>query len=257
MKIIRNIAISFVLVLILVWSSGCQKYPFLEGNGNVVTEIRQSVSFNRIENKGEFYVYYKYDSTFRVEVEAESNLIPYIRTVVNGNTLEIDSRENLSSSYAMKVTVYSPVLVGVELSGSGLVNVQNAVSGTFNISLSGSGNIYGDVNTSLLNSNLSGSGEIDFHVTTNNIVASISGSGKTKLVGHSYSGDYKISGSGYFDAYNLILNDCYIKISGSGSVYTTVSDILSVKISGSGDVHYVGNHEISSSITGSGRIIKE
>ncbi len=257
MKTRYNVGIAIFLVSIMLWNTGCRKFPFLEGNGSVVTEIRQSVSFNRIDNQGEFNVYYIPDTVFRVEIEAESNLIPYIRTTVNGNTLEIDSRENLNSNYAMKVFVYSPVLVGVELSGSGLIVVQNAASGTFDVGLSGSGNIYGDVNTAYFNSTLSGSGEIDFSMISDNVKAIISGSGKIKLAGQCYYGDYKISGSGNIESFNLHLTECYAKISGSGNIYTSVNDKLNVIISGSGNLYYIGNPEINQNITGSGRIIKE
>lgn len=46
-------------------------------------------------NDGEFNVYIGQDSVFEVSIEAESNLVPYIRTRVNGTTLHIDTRENL------------------------------------------------------------------------------------------------------------------------------------------------------------------
>ncbi len=257
MKIKYNIGIVFILLSVLIWSTGCRKFPFIEGNGNVVKEIRPSVSFNRIDNRGEFNVYYIPDTIFRVEIEAESNLIPHIRTTINGNVLEIDSRENLNSNYAMKVTVYSPVLAGVDLSGSGLINVHNAASGTFDVILSGSGSIYGDVNTGLFTSKLSGSGEIDFSMIADNAKVIISGSGNISLTGQCIAGEYKISGSGNIKSFNLPLTNCNAKISGSGNIYTTVSDILDVKISGSGNLYYIGNPIINSNITGSGSVIKE
>ena len=257
MKIKYNIGIVIILLSLILWNTGCRKYPFIEGNGNVITEVRPSVSFNRIDNRGEFNVYYIPDTIFRVEVEAESNLIPYIKTTINGNVLEIDSRENLNSNYAMKVMVYSPVLAGVDLSGSGLINVQNAASGTFDVILSGSGSIYGDVNTGFFNSTLSGSGEIDFSMISDNVKATISGSGNIRLTGQCTFGEYKISESGNIEAFNLPLNECNAQISGSGNIYTTVSDKLVATISGSGNLYYIGNPLIDSNITGSGSIIKE
>jgi putative autotransporter adhesin-like protein len=255
MKSVYNLLIIMFLTSMIIWSSGCQKFPFLEGNGNVVSETRPSVSFNKIENKGDFKVYYVFDTVFRVVVEAESNLIPYIRTNVHGNTLEIDSRENLDNNYSIKITVYSPVLVGVALTGSGLINIDHVVSNNFDVILTGSGVIYGDVNSVVFNSTLSGSGEIDFAMTSDYANATISGSGRIKLSGDCIYADYKISGSGNIESYDLPVFECIAKISGSGNIYTRVSDRLNVNITGSGNLYYIGNPYINSNITGSGQII--
>ncbi len=243
------------LTLVAFSSTGCRKFPYLEGNGNVSSETRISVSFNRIDNQGDFNVYYEYDSTFRVTVEAESNLIPYIRTIVKGNTLQIDTRENINNNYAMKVTVYSPVMKGVILSGSGLINAGSVVEDNFEVKLSGSGIIYGDIISHSFHALISGSGEIDFEVNSENTIAIISGSGNIKMIGESTFGDYLISGSGNIESYNLQMDECTAKISGSGNMYTNVANYINVTISGSGNFFYVGSPTINSVITGSGNVI--
>lgn len=252
----RNITgiIAFIALFIL-FSTGCRKYPFLEGNGSVTSETRASVSFNRIDNQGDFNVYYVHDSVFRVNIEAESNLIPYIRTIVNGNTLQIDTHENFKNNYAIKITVYSPVLVGVILSGSGLINTGSVVEDNFEVKLSGSGIIYGDIVSHTFHALLSGSGEIDFGVICENTFAIISGSGKIKMLGESITADYLISGSGNIESYGLLLNECIAKIRGSGNIYTNVSEYIHVTISGSGNLYYLGSPNIDSTITGSGNVI--
>lgn len=252
----RNIII--ILALLggtLLWNTGCNKFPFLEGNGNIVSETRTTVSFNRIENQGEFNVYYVHDTVFLIEIEAESNLIPHIRTIVHGNTLEIDSRENLNPNDAMKVWVHTPTLVGVKLSGSGLINAESVTAPNFDVILSGSGIIYGDAVTGNFDATLAGSGEIDFSIESENTSAVISGSGKIKLIGNSPKANYVVSGSGSIDGVNLLLAECTAKISGSGNIYTSVSDYLNVTISGSGNLYYFGYPDIDSKITGSGNVI--
>lgn len=255
MKTKYIIGITILLAFITIWNTGCRKYPYLEGNGSVTTETRTTVSFNKIDNQGDFNVYYIHDTIFRVVVEAESNLIPHIRTLVNGNTLEIDTHENLNNNYAMKVVVYSPVLDAVMLSGSGLINTGLVNTDNFVVKLSGSGVIYGDVIADYFEAVISGSGDIDFAVKSTNTKAVISGSGKIKLAGESTFADYLISGSGNIESYNLLLNECTAKISGSGNIYTNVSDYLDVTISGSGNLYYIGSPNIDSHITGSGNII--
>lgn len=257
MKYIISTTLIIIIALFLTLGTGCSKLVRIDGNGSVVTETRYSVSFNYVENQGSFDVYIIQDTISFVEIQAESNLIPHIRTIVHGNTLEIDTRENLGNNYSMNVIVHTPVIDGVALSGSGLIDVDNIETGTFEAVLSGSGVIYGDVSSVNFYTSLSGSGEIDFFVDTDVSKAIISGSGDIKLNGISNYADYKISGSGNIDAFGLPVNECTAKISGSGNIYTTVSDLLNITISGSGNLYYRGDPSINSNISGSGLIISQ
>lgn len=255
MKRINIISLFVIITVILTWSTGCQKLTQIEGNGSVVIEERNSVSFNRVNNQGVFSVYIIPDTVTYLEIEAESNLIPHIKTTVHGNTLEIDTRENLSSNHAMIIRVHTPSVASVVLSGSGLINVSNLDTDEFEAILSGSGVIYGDVIANTFRSSISGSGEIDFVIDSDITTGAISGSGNIILSGTSNFGDYRISGSGNIDAYTLPIAECYAKISGSGNIYTMVSDLLTVNITGSGNLYYRGNPTINQNISGSGQII--
>ena len=66
---------------------------------------------------------------------------------------------------------------------------------------------------------------------------------------------FNISGSGAVKAYDLELDECHAKISGSGDMYVNVHDLLDVIISGSGSVYYIGYPEIHTNISGSGKVI--
>ncbi len=252
----KNILIITSAIIGLMWSTGCRKYSGIAGNGTVGSETRPSVSFNKVNNMDEFNVYCVYDTVFRVVIEAESNLIPYIRTVVNGNTLHISTYENLDNNYVIKVIVHTPSLNEIELSGSGLIDVSPIpYSGGFRAYLSGSGNIYGSVNTVNFEAISSGSGNINLNITSVEAVATVRGSGDIILSGTSENSRVEIYGSGDIDSFNLPVTECRAKISGSGNIYTTVSDLLIAKIYGSGDIIYRGNPIIESDINGSGNII--
>ena len=259
---IRNIIGLSIVLSVLLWNSGCRKYPHLEGNNSVISESRVPVSFNRIENQGDFTVYYNHDTVFRIIIEAESNLIPYIRTIVNENTLVIDTRENLYNNVLMKVHVYSPALIGVELSGSGYIYINTIATDRFMARLSGSGQIQGNVVSNYCEAIVSGSGEINFSIESEQTKGVISGSGGIKLLGvgdwtYAEFADFVISGSGYIEAYNMPVITCNANISGSGNIFTMVRDNLVGKISGSGNIYYKGNPVVESNITGSGNIIHE
>jgi hypothetical protein len=256
MKTKYNILFIF-LTTVIIWSAGCNKMYRIEGNGQVVTETRQLVSFNKVENDGTFNVYIRHDSVFSAVVEAESNLIPHIRTRVNGNTLEIDTHENLNTNYPINLYITTPIITGAYLNGSGSVTLDSLDTENMEVDLSGSGIMSGVLTSNSLTTRISGSGKINLNAHTNSCIARISGSGDIELVGETLSGDFSISGSGNIQSTNFIQNECIAKISGSGNMYLNVTEYLDVTITGSGSVYYVGNPQVNVKITGSGSIIKQ
>jgi hypothetical protein len=227
----------------------------VEGNYDVTTETRQVGSFHKVFDEGEFDVYIIQDGLDEVVIEAESNLIPLIRTRIEGYALVIDTKDNLQSHYPMKVYVHTAEIDEIRLSGSGLMHAEDIVTGDLEISLSGSGDIFFDGTAQVVKCSISGSGSMDLGLTCDALNADISGSGEMEVVGEANDGDFDISGSGSIRAYDFILQQCYATISGSGSMYLYVEDYLNVNISGSGNVSYLGSPQIETRITGSGSVI--
>lgn len=246
-----------LLTTVIIWSAGCNKMNRIEGNGQITIESRQMVSFNKVENDGTFNVYIRHDSVYTAKVEAESNLIPHIRTRINGNTLEIDTRENLRNNYPMNIYITTPIISGAYLNGSGSVTLDSLDTKNMEVDLSGSGIMSGEIISTSLTTRISGSGKINLNAFTNSCNARVSGSGDIELIGESLTGDFSISGSGNIRSTNFVQNECISKISGSGNMYLNVTDFLDVTISGSGTVYYVGNPQVNKKITGSGSVIKQ
>jgi hypothetical protein len=242
-------------VFVLIFSS-CDKSIFpVKGNGDVTTETRAFSNFNAVSNEGQFDVYLIQDDETGVKIEAESNLIGRIRTRMNGSTLEIDSKDNLKPSRPMKLFIHTPHVNGISLSGSGIIDLGTIITDDLAVSLSGSGEIYGDVEATDIGLNISGSGTADLAVHCDLIETFVSGSGDLFFSGSGHTARFNISGSGSVKAYNFPVADCYTKISGSGDMYVNVENYLEVNISGSGSVHYIGYPDINTNITGSGELI--
>jgi hypothetical protein len=246
-----------VILLAILSTTGCRKYAKIEGNNQIETEKRNLVSFDKVDNEATFNVYIRHDSLYTATVEAESNLIPHIRTIVNGNTLEIDTRENLRNNYPINIYVTAPVIHGAYLSGSGFVVLDSIKSDFMEVSLSGSGKISGQVTADNTVTKISGSGDISLESVTSAMDARISGSGNLDLLGSGTTNQFTISGSGEIRSYNFEQNHCDARISGSGDMFLNVSEQLNVNISGSGSVYYVGDPSLNVTITGSGKVIKQ
>lgn len=236
--------------------AGCyEPWHKIEGNRDVTSETRSVPSFTRVFNEGQFDVYIVQASYHEIILECESNLLPYIRTRVDGNNLYVETKDNLQPNYPIKVFVYTPEIEEVNLSGSGLIYTDSVYADQLEVRLSGSGNIDMLVRANEVYLEISGSGDSYMEVEADKVEGSISGSGEMEFVGFADRADFKLSGSGSVHAYDFPVEDCYAKISGSGSMYVNVSNLLDVNISGSGSVYYHGNPIINSTISGSGSII--
>ncbi|MBW6459955.1 MAG: DUF2807 domain-containing protein [Bacteroidales bacterium] len=252
----RRLSLQALLIAsaLLIFSS-CDKWNKVDGNYNVTTESRQVDSFNRVINEGNFDVYIIQDGTNEVFIEAESNLIPLIRTRVQGSALIIDTRDFLRNHYPMKLFIHVDDITEAKLSGSGLLRAENITAGELDVSISGSGYIFFSGTVDKLSCNISGSGSVDIGIEADELNATISGSGDMDIWGNIRKGVFKISGSGSIKSYELLQKECYATISGSGSMYLTVEEYLDVNISGSGNIYYMGNPVINVKISGSGKLI--
>ena len=125
------------------------------------------------------------------------------------------------------------------------------------IAVSGSGGIYSDdfLDGIELETRISGSGIVDLGVNYEQVLARIQGSGDLNLEGFAGVFDFRVDGSGNLSASNLVTDECFITINGSGDSSISVNDFLSVIVNGSGNVYFRGYPYIEQQINGSGRVI--
>jgi hypothetical protein len=217
---------------------GCSKER-INGNGNVINENRASSDFKRIISKGDFLVNVVPDSVTSIKVEAESNIIPYVNTNINGNTIiiDFDNDVNIHKHSTIRVTLHTTHAEYFELQGSGSLTSGNFSEAAVELYLSGSGDIVSSFNA-------------------NTLKASVTGSGSISLNGEANETSMHVSGSGNIKAFNLLQSICNASISGSGDIYINVLQKLIATISGSGSVYYTGNPEVEAHISGSGKTEK-
>lgn len=237
MKTIKFTLLSSCIAL-LFGTSSCFEEIFIEGNGKPLTEVRQASGFGEVVSSGDFRITVVPGDSYSVEVTAESNLLPYIETDVVGQTLKIRTRgvRSLRQNDPIEVSITTPVLNGLSLSGSGLIKTGSFLSDDFKVAISGSG-------------------DIDTKISATSIKANVSGSGTIYLEGDAYDSEFVISGSGKIKSYNLEQENCQAVISGSGDMYVNASETINATISGSGRIYYVNYPEIHTSISGSGSVV--
>jgi hypothetical protein len=249
-------------VILLSVTSCLKDLLCINGNSDLQTESRDAEAFSAILNVTAVdVIYHKADST-SITVKAESNLIPHISTKTSDGRLEIRTDpKNACLDYNVKpvITISSPELNNLELTGSGTITADTLSGSTVSVKLTGSG----DIRSAYISAGdfsylVTGSGNSNHDkVLCLNADFTITGSGDLNVKGNCTNAKMKITGSGDIKTGDFKVSAADDVISGSGNITTYVEDILTASITGSGNIYLSGNPQVSQTITGSGRIIKQ
>lgn len=212
----------------------------IKGNGDIVTETRDEKDFTGLNVSGPGKINVKTGLTYKVEVQVEENLLPYLKTEVESDgDLHIYFSKNVRDVDGLVISVTMPQLESITLSGSAELVTNGVFEGPS------------------LGVNVSGSGEVKMNfIDYDAIDVQLSGSGLIELEGTGGELNAHISGSGDIVALDCPVREAELHVSGSGSAKVDVNQKLTAFISGSGDVWYEGNPVVDSEISGSGEIKK-
>jgi len=240
----KSIMKLYITALILTASLAACDNPFnktISGDGNISTSERNVSTFKKIRCSGSYDVELTQGSSSSLKIKTDGNILSYIVTDVDGDELNIHTKEgvNLHSSNKIKLYITTDKLEGFKLAGSGNVTTTNKFSGGdhLDLDISGSGNLHFDVNTPSIQSSISGTGDIYI-------------SGETK------DSKIEIAGSGNYHAEDLKAENATVRIAGSGDARLFAEHALDINIAGVGSVYYKGNASVSQNIAGSGKIKK-
>lgn len=191
-------------------------WDVVRGNGEIGEESRDVGAFTGIANRGSGLVRFMVGAERRVTVEADTNILPYVRTEVRGGVL---------------VLITEP---GASISPTRLV--------------------YRITAPDLRSLAIEGSGDVEAGVEVDELSVEIEGSGDVVLTGAAADARFRIEGSGDIEAADLAVVDAEVTIRGSGNVALQASRTIDVDIAGSGDVRYRGGAKVTVRDSGSGRV---
>jgi len=234
---------SFLLLaatIILLYSCNYIRGERVRGNGDMITQDRNPGNFSGVVASGSFDVHIT-TGTNQLKIEGEDNILPYIETIVENNTLKISTKEGYWLKPKRDITIYvsAPDYQNVEVHGSGNIIGDNTIN-----------------SNNSLDVEIHGSGDIRMDVHAPKVQATISGSGSIRLGGETTVFDGEINGSGDIKAYDMKAAESKVEIGGSGTAEVSAANKLNVEVNGSGDVRYRGNPQVSSNIRGSGSVVK-
>lgn len=226
--------------------TSCQLLDIEAGNNVSVDTVIDVEDFDSISDRCSMNIVYTQTAGEpSVVLTCDENLVDYYRIWVEDGTLIADTRNNviLRPKVRPVLTVSSPVINGVSVSGSGSCQAKGSLvsEGEFVLKVSGSGSIVteGTVECQDFSSSVSGSGSVN----VSGILAE--------------TAKFKGSGSGATRVDLLTAESISATLSGSGGVTLVCKDAgdIEVSISGSGSVRLSGNaRSLNSHSSGSGRV---
>ncbi len=230
--------------LLLVCAQGCLLAIQVErGNGDIVDEEREVSPFTEIRSEGSLTVDVVAGDAPSVVVSCDSNLLDLIDTDVRDGVLVIDQRGNLVPSDACCVHVVAVDLEGVELDGSGAVDVDAPTLGMARLAGSGALTVHGPVATDHFDLSNAGSGRLEVHDLDAQAVTLLAdGSGSVDVVaGSTASLVVELGGSGNVDTVGLLAEDVVVSLDGSGNADVTATLAVQATLDGSGSITIHGD----------------
>jgi hypothetical protein len=217
-------AVAIIIGVSSAFSVSFGKFSFFKqriaGSGVAKTETRIVEGFQNIDTSGAMIVEVKTSKEFFVEVEADDNLLEYVKTEIDGDTLKIYSKGWLSPKSKMIVRVSMPEIDEAEASGAS------------NISISG--------------------------IQNDRLSVSASGASKITLSGEVQSLIIDLSGASKLDANELQSKNVEVDASGASSASINASETLNADASGASRISYSGDAtEVNKRTSGASSVSKK
>lgn len=167
MKKIGLIVFIAALTISSILSANCSFGSFstnirgVKGSGTTKTETRNVSSFDSLKVENAINVEISAGNDFSVEVEADDNLLEYIKTETSGDTLKIYSDGSISTKSEINVKISMPEINSLDVSGASTAIVSNVKSDSLELGASGASKIKIDGEATNLEAEASGASRIN------------------------------------------------------------------------------------------------
>lgn len=151
----------------------------VSGSGNIQTEQRNVGEFKSVDVSGAFKIEIVAQKDFSVEVEADDNILPLVKTEVENGVLKISRESRFLSRGKVLVRVSAPNIENLEVSGASKVALKDLSNESLNLDVSGASKIEINGKTSELKMEISGASKINAeNLTAENVSVEASGASK-------------------------------------------------------------------------------
>lgn len=237
-------SLAYILPIIALVLLSCQistpqiNQTMVSPSGSTATEERSVQDVQRVSLSAVGELVIQQGDSEGLTIEADSNVMPYIETKMNGSTLEIGIKPHIILSMIpnIRYTLRVKSLDQISISGAGSITAESLHVDKLALNVSGAGNVH---ITDLQAASLS---------------AKSSGTGNFEIEGKTASQDVTVTGAGNYTAGDLECQTADLTISGAGNMTVWATNSLVVHISGIGSVNYYGKPKVSQNISGAGSV---
>lgn len=236
MKKITAAALGLVCILASCEFTGGKR---INGNGTVQVENRQESGFNGLEISGAVTVYVKQDSQYSVRVETDENLLKYVETYTDNNTLVIRTKSgyNLRSRKGLKLYISAP--------------------GYTHFGISGASHLFSDGRISAggeIRFDLSGASTAEAELKAPSVDLELTGASSVRLNGETRDLAIEASGASHARCFELMTETADADLAGASHADVFASVSLKASASGASHVNYKGKPEVNQSTSGAGSV---
>jgi len=190
------------------------------GSGARKTERRDVPEFNRIVVEGAYRVEVTCGQSRSLEIEADDNLLPLIRTDVEGGRLRLHSERGIQTQTLPHVRINVQDLNEVSMPGASDFRVDGLRNDAFKLN--------------------------------------VEGASKFRAAGETARLDIMLNGAGLIDVRELRARNVTAVNNGAGTISVHASDTLDATVNGVGTVDYYGNPPtVNPKVNGIGKISRK
>ncbi len=194
---------AFLIGIIFTVSCSVANLGSITGSGNAKSEKRDVSGFSKIDAGGAVSLQIDAQKEFSVEIQADDNLLSFIKTEVSGDTLKISVKDKVSSKSKILVKISMPTVTSLNISGASSAVVSNAKA--------------------------------------DSVELEASGASKIKINGETSDLKIESTGASGVDAEGLAAANAKVSASGASSATVSVSNNLIADASGASSIYYTGD----------------
>lgn len=252
----------------------------LKGSGKIVTETRDAKAFNSIDVSNAIRVTMSENPNGKIIVKADDNVMPYVKTKFEGQTLVIKLECPYKSLGNVNMDVelpYSKNLRKLDISGASSVKIEYPIENNeLDIKLSGASKaVLSSVKVSKLEAGLSGASDLVISslsadecdvdlsgasrasfagLDSSKFDGDISGASDLSIQGASEFCDIEACGASSVKAGDFTVKNCKVDLSGASRAKINCVESLSGEVSGASHLTYFGSPKTNVSTSSGGSI---
>ncbi|MEC9073061.1 MAG: DUF2807 domain-containing protein, partial [Myxococcota bacterium] len=204
--------LALILGLVLFLFTACGT----SGSGVEKTEDRTVEAFSSVILQGMGKIDATVGPAHALKIRTDDNLLPLVKTTVEGGVLTVELPKNASTSIGVNLTLQTPTLESAVVEGAIQIAVAGHTAGSFSLSARGAS--------------------------------------KATLTGALETATLDCEGAVSVDATALQAKNMVVKLKGAGKADVTASETLDITIEGVGKVTYAGDPHVTPKLDGVGKI---